>query len=63
MKMQKSVIFENEYVKDKRYCKVRDHYIGEHRGAVHIVYVIQNKVYLKKFLWIFLMDLTIIILS
>ena len=29
--------FENEYLKDKRYRKVRDHchYTGEHRGAAH----------------------------
>ena len=27
--------FENKYLKDKKYCKVRDHfhYTGEHRGA------------------------------
>ena len=29
--------FENKYVKDKRYRKVRDysHYTGEYRGALH----------------------------
>ena len=29
--------FENKCLKDKKYCKVRDHchYIGEYRGAVH----------------------------
>ena len=29
--------FENKYVKDKKYCKVRDycHYTGEYRGAPH----------------------------
>ena len=37
--MEKSVIFvkniENKYLKDKRYCKVRDycHYTGEYRGC------------------------------
>ena len=41
MKMQKSVTFvkkiENEYLKDKNFYKVRDHYhyTGEHRGAAH----------------------------
>ena len=42
MKMQKSVIFvketfENKYLKDKKYRKVRDHchYTGEYRGAAH----------------------------
>ena len=29
--------FENKYLKDKKYCKVRDlcHYTGEYRGAAH----------------------------
>ena len=41
MKMQISVIFvkeiENKYVKDKKYCKVRDdiHYTGEYRGTAY----------------------------
>ena len=42
MKMQKSFIFvkekfENKYLKDKKYRKVRDHchYAGEYRGAAH----------------------------
>ena len=41
MKMQKSVIFVkkfiNKYLKDKKFCKVRDHchYTGECRGAAH----------------------------
>ena len=38
--MYKSVIFVKKnlkYLKDKKYCKVRDHchYIGEYRGDVH----------------------------
>ena len=29
--------FQNKYLKDKKYCKVRHHcyYTGEYRGAVH----------------------------
>ena len=44
--------FENKYLKDKKYCKVRDHchYIGEYGGCCSIAYVIQNIVCLKKLL-------------
>ena len=44
MKMKKSLIvvkktFEIKYVKDKKYCKVRDHchYTREYRGAAHSI--------------------------
>ena len=44
MKMQKSFIFvkekfEDKYLKDKKYRKVRDycHYTGEYRGAAHSI--------------------------
>ena len=43
-KMQKSVVLakkkiENKYVKDKKYCKVRDHchYTGEYSGDAHSI--------------------------
>ena len=42
--------FENKYVKNKKYSKVRDHchYRGEYRSAVDTIYIIKNIVYLKK---------------
>ena len=56
MKMQKSVIiakkkFKNEYVKNKKYCKFRDHchYTGEYRGAPHRICNLKYSVP-KKFL-------------
>ena len=45
---------ENKYVKDKNYCKVRDHchYMEEYRGAVHSIrnlkYIVPKKVLVKK---------------
>ena len=39
--------FKNKYVKDKKYCKVRDHchYTGEYRGAKHSISVQITKFY------------------
>ena len=56
MKIQKSVIFikkkvENKYLKDKKYCKVWDHYhyTGQNRGATHRIcnlkYIIPKKMH------------------
>ena len=37
---------ENKYVKDKKYCKVRDHchYPGEYRGAAHSIFNLKYSV-------------------
>ena len=43
MKMQKSYIYkeklENKYLKDKKYCKVRDHchYTGEYGDVEYVI--------------------------
>ena len=43
--------YENKYLKDKKYCKVRDHChcAGEYRGAAHSIFNLKYSV-LKKFL-------------
>ena len=54
-------IFEDKYAKDKKdiFKKVRDHchYTGEYRSAAHRIF------YLKKSLYFFKMDPTMIIIS
>ena len=42
--------FENKYLKDKVYYKVRDncHYAGEHRGAAHIICNVKYIVFYHK---------------
>ena len=53
MKMQKSVIFakkiENKYVKDEKYCKVRDQclYTGKYGGAAHSISNLKYSVHKK----------------
>ena len=48
--MEKSVIFAKEngnfYLKNKKYCKLRDHchYTGEYRGAAHSIYNLKYRV-------------------
>ena len=47
--LQSGEMFEEKYVKDKKYCNVRDH--CHYKGNIevlHIAYVIQNIAYLKK---------------
>ena len=36
--------FENKYLKDKKYCKVRDHchYLGKYRGTAHSICNLKN---------------------
>ena len=43
--------FENKYLKDKKYCKVKDHchYIEKYRGSAHSICNLKY-MYLKKFL-------------
>ena len=51
-------------MKDKKYCKVRAHchYTGEYRGAVHSICNSKYSVP-KKFVQVFIMDLTMIIIK
>ena len=56
MKMQKSCYickekFENKYVKDKKYHKVRDHchYTGECRSVVHSICNLKRSLPIKNF--------------
>ena len=55
--------FENRYLKDKKYRKVRDNcrYTGEHRGAAHSICILKYSVS-KKFPIVFIMDQTMIII-
>ena len=43
--------FENKYLKDKKYCKVRDHchYAGEYKGAAHSLYDLKYSVHKEIF--------------
>ena len=61
--MQKSVIFGNKYVRDKKSCKVRElcHYTGEYRGAAHSISNFKNSVS-KETPITFTMDLAMIII-
>ena len=54
--------FENKYLKDKKYCKIKDHYhyTGKYIGAAHIICNLKYSVP-KKNLQFFIMDQTMII--
>ena len=53
MKMQKFVMFENKYLKDKNIVKLEIIVITQENmwEVLHIAYAIQNILYLKKFLY------------
>ena len=55
--------FQNKYLKDKKYCKIRDHchYAGKYRGAAHTIYNLKYSVP-KNFLQLFIINLTMIII-
>ena len=57
-------MFEDKHAKDKKYCKVRDHfhYTSEYRGAAHNICNLKYIMYLKKLPLFFTMDLTMIIM-
>ena len=62
MKIQKSCYickekFENKYLRDKNYRKVRDHchYAGEYRNTVHSTWNLKYSVP-KKIIYFFIMD-------
>ena len=54
-------IFKDKHIKDKKYCKVRDHchYTGEYRGAAHNISNLKYSTPKKIF---FTMDLIMIII-
>ena len=56
--------FENKYLKNKEYCKVRGrcHHAGECRGAAHSICNLTKIVCLKMFEQFFFMDQTMIII-
>ena len=55
--------FQNKYLKDKKYRKIRDHchYTGKYRGAAHTICNLKYSVP-KNFLQLFIIDLTMIII-
>ena len=55
---------EYKYVKDKKYCKVRDHcyYTGKCRAAVHIICNLKYKVSFINFYSFSIMDLIMLII-
>ena len=56
--------FKIKYLKDKKYCKVKDHchYTGEYRSAAHSICNLKCIVPPKTIPIVFIMDLTLIII-